>query len=121
VQAAHRDITFRHTQYTLFQDVTIREELLHFAKSQQPNFVDNAMDDAWLQETSRSPSRNAVLNALWKILNVWREKMRFNWKGASWRLNPKAARNSAYLVRKRALLLPCANMLDDRIGKCNIK
>jgi hypothetical protein len=101
----HCDIAFRCTQDAFFQDATVREQLLHFAKSQQANFVDNPMDDTWLQEPPRGPSRNAVLDALWKILNVWRKKMRFNWKGASRRLNPKAARNSPNLLRKRALLL----------------
>src|ERR1700722_10974170 len=79
------------------------------------------MDDTWLQEPARGQWRNAMLNVLWEILNVWRKKMRFNWKGASRRLNPKAARNSPNLLRKRALLLPCADMLDDRIRKCNVK
>src|SRR6202042_1342866 len=79
------------------------------------------MDDTWLQEPARSPSRNTMLNALWEILNVWRKKMRFNWKGASWRLNPKAARNSPNLSCKRALLLPRADMLDDGIRKRDIK
>src|ERR1700722_8111891 len=79
------------------------------------------MDDTWLQEPARGQWRNAMLNVLWEILNVWRKKMRFNWKGASRRLNPKAARNSPNLLRKRALLLPCADMLNDRIGKCYVE
>ena len=95
--------------------------MLHLAKSQQSNFVDNLMDDFWLQESARGPPRNAVLDALWEILNVWREEMRFYWKGARRRLNPEASCNSPNLSRKRALLLPRTNMLNDRIGKCNIK
>lgn len=118
---AHGDVTFRYAQYALFQDATVREQLLHFAKSQQTNLVDDLVDKAWLQEPARGPSSDAMLDFPGEILNVRREQMRFDWKGAGRRLNPEAARHSPNFLRKRALLLPRANMLDDRIGKCNIK